>query len=500
MLKTTRTTSRRLNKNKLDLLKKIDEEAKNLKNQMSLFCHAHIFELLSNPKFYQNYKLFKSEFLSAWEREDIFGRIILFYKVAFARKIKNLDLKIQKEIKIEKYQKDSKHHKKGDLKSFKVIRKWTSLGKLVKYLVFCSEKVKLSDELQSLYDHYRSKGFEDRIKRLIENIRTRLKSKIKLIEFKTGSYEKSFSGGCGNKNGNQSMRSGFVYDETNSLHKYWFKYKTSQSNIFIPIDVNEKYFNPLDIRKAQFQIKTFNNRVDIFGTTEVDDPDFQDFIKCEGLDLNVKHNFCVLSDGKEFDYNRKYLKDFCDELKKLDKIGLQNINEGQRKHLEKLIKRNEAYFKDLIHDIIQYFVENNITDVVMEDLGNFGKSFLKDDELGIKFSRLVKLLRLSNISTWMKEQAEKHGIRIHLTSPCYSSQQCPVCGHIDKENRKTQEHFECIQCHHQNNADLNASINLRKRFTSDVLKENLHDQDQFGRLIPKKLRKETIKRILLDCG
>ena len=136
----------------------------------------------------------------------------------------------------------------------------------------------------------------------------------------------------------------------------------------------------------------------------------------------------------------------------------------------------------------------------MEDLGSFGKSFLKDDELGIKFSRLVRLLRLSNISTWMKEQAEKKGIRIHLTSPCYSSQQCPECGHIDRNNRKIQENFECVQCHHSNNADLNASINLRNRFTSDVLKLNLHDQDRFGRLIPKKLRKETIKRILLGCG
>ena len=499
MLKTIRTTSRRLNKGKLDLLKKIDEEVKSLKNQMSLFCHDHIFELISNPKFDGNYKLFKSEFLSAWEREKIFGRIILCYKIAFDAKIKNLDLKVQKEIKIEKYQKDSKHHKKGDLKSFKVIKEWTLLGKLVKYLVFCNENVKLPDELQSLYDYYKSKGFEDRIKNLVENIKTRLKNKIKLIHFNTGSYQKLHNGSM-NKNGVQPICSEFIYDETNSLHKYWFKYKIQKKYIYIPIDVNEKYFNPMNIRKAAYQIKVFNNRIDIFGTTEVDDPDFQDFQKCEGLDLNVKHNFCVLSNGKEFDYDRRYLKDFCDELKKLDKIGLQNINEGQRKHLEKLVKRNEAYFKNLIHDIIQYLVENNITDVVMEDLGSFGKSFLKDDELGIKFSRLVRLLRLSNISTWMKEQAEKKGIRIHLTSPCYSSQQCPECGHIDRNNRKIQENFECVQCHHSNNADLNASINLRNRFTSDVLKENLHDQDQFGRLIPKKLRKETIKRILLGCG
>ncbi|MCK4645292.1 MAG: transposase, partial [Candidatus Aminicenantes bacterium] len=33
-------------------------------------------------------------------------------------------------------------------------------------------------------------------------------------------------------------------------------------------------------------------------------------------------------------------------------------------------------------------------------------------------------------------------------------------GHIAKENRKTQEEFQCIQCGHNENADLNASTNI----------------------------------------
>lgn len=85
-----------------------------------------------------------------------------------------------------------------------------------------------------------------------------------------------------------------------------------------------------------------------------------------------------------------------------------------------------------------------------------------------------------------------------MTSPCYSSQQCSVCGSISRDNRKDQEHFECTECNHKSNADLNASINLKNRFTSDVLKSELHIQDEFNRLIPKKLKKEKIKEILLE--
>ena len=134
----------------------------------------------------------------------------------------------------------------------------------------------------------------------------------------------------------------------------------------------------------------------------------------------------------------------------------------------------------------------------MEDLSAFGKTFIKNEEFDIKYSRLVRLLRLSNIKNWFNSQCEKQGIRVHLTSPCYSSQQCPVCGSIHKENRKNQEEFECTECRHLQNADLNASINLRNRFTSDVLKSELHVQDEFNRLIPKKLKKEKIKEILLE--
>ena len=38
----------------------------------------------------------------------------------------------------------------------------------------------------------------------------------------------------------------------------------------------------------------------------------------------------------------------CKELKKLDKIGTKNFNDRQKKHLNKLVKRNEWYFKKLI--------------------------------------------------------------------------------------------------------------------------------------------------------
>ena len=45
------------------------------------------------------------------------------------------------------------------------------------------------------------------------------------------------------------------------------------------------------------------------------------------------------------------------------------------------------------------------------------------------------------------------------------------CHYIDKENRKSQEYFKCLNCGYEINADLNASINIKNRLSVNVLRE-----------------------------
>jgi putative transposase len=44
-----------------------------------------------------------------------------------------------------------------------------------------------------------------------------------------------------------------------------------------------------------------------------------------------------------------------------------------------------------------------------------------------------------------------------------TSRTCPCCGHVAKENRETQAKFECVQCGHNNNADVVGAINILER-------------------------------------
>ena len=45
----------------------------------------------------------------------------------------------------------------------------------------------------------------------------------------------------------------------------------------------------------------------------------------------------------------------------------------------------------------------------------------------------------------------------------YTSQTCPACGHVAKENRQTQALFACVDCGHQENADVVGAMNVLAR-------------------------------------
>ena len=66
------------------------------------------------------------------------------------------------------------------------------------------------------------------------------------------------------------------------------------------------------------------------------------------------------------------------------------------------------------------------------------------------------------LQQYIEYKAEREGIQVRYIDPSYTSQTCSRCGHIDKENRQTQEKFICTKCGFELNADHNASINIAR--------------------------------------
>ena len=93
-----------------------------------------------------------------------------------------------------------------------------------------------------------------------------------------------------------------------------------------------------------------------------------------------------------------------------------------------------------------------------------------------------------------------YNVNVVLVNPDFTSQMCPKCGHISKNNRKSQETFCCEKCNHKNNADINAANNIKDRFTNLKFREELQKEVTNTQLIsePKILNRFKFKQKLFE--
>lgn len=129
--------------------------------------------------------------------------------------------------------------------------------------------------------------------------------------------------------------------------------------------------------------------------------------------------------------------------------------------LKKRSKKESRFVKDVNHCISKQIVR------VAE---HTGRGIAHENLKGIRerARSQSKPLR-TELNSWAFAQlfayvaykAKLAGVPVRIVEPAYSSQLCPECGTIGRENRKTQALFKCMSCDHTGNADVIAAQNIR---------------------------------------
>ncbi|MEM4204915.1 MAG: zinc ribbon domain-containing protein, partial [Candidatus Methanomethylicaceae archaeon] len=60
----------------------------------------------------------------------------------------------------------------------------------------------------------------------------------------------------------------------------------------------------------------------------------------------------------------------------------------------------------------------------------------------------------------IRQRCEEEGIRLEFKSPYKTSQRCPLCGNIDRKNRRA-DRFICTCCGFEEHADIVGAMNLK---------------------------------------
>ena len=252
-------------------------------------------------------------------------------------------------------------------------------------------------------------------------------------------------------------------NKTKNIDKYPSGYLQTQFKFTINVDT---LYNQINIYYALE--KTSKNSA-IY--TKFDSESIQNYNNYIGIDVNIKNNILALSDGKTFKANKSLIKKcirFDNARKRCQRNKELNYNpKPYGKEMlfrqEKNNKRSKWYLEQLVNELLNYCEEKGYNHIVMENLNlKETKSEAKNKD-GINYNRIASLLHLNNIKYAIKRLANKRDIAVSWVNPKYTSQQCPICGHINKNNRITQEVFCCEKCFHNNNADINAAINIKNR-------------------------------------
>lgn len=175
-----------------------------------------------------------------------------------------------------------------------------------------------------------------------------------------------------------------------------------------------------------------------------------------GIDMGIAY-FLVDSDGC-FVENPRVFKKYEAQLR-IENRSLARKKKGsksrqkQKERLSKLHLKISNVRKDFLHKTsIKYIKENSL--IVAEKL--VVKNMIKFGNL----SKSISDASWSSFFLMLKYKSKLYEKTFVQINPAYTSQKCSCCGHVAKENRLSQSKFECVECGHQQNADLNAAQNI----------------------------------------
>ena len=186
-----------------------------------------------------------------------------------------------------------------------------------------------------------------------------------------------------------------------------------------------------------------------------------------GVDMNVRQvatsdgHFYFLPDLKKKEARRKrYQRRMARQVKG------SNRRKDTKKKLAKVSRKIANIRKNWIHKTTKE-IAGKCGTVIVEDLKlrnmtASAKGTIENPGKNVKQKAELNRAILDTAFGEIRKNLEYKCGRLIEVNPAYTSQTCHKCGHADKENRKTQARFLCVNCGFGSNADTNAAMNIRR--------------------------------------
>ena len=166
------------------------------------------------------------------------------------------------------------------------------------------------------------------------------------------------------------------------------------------------------------------------------------------------------SKGKSVFYDGNIVKQKRAHYEALRKLLQQVGTPSSRRRIKAIGQRENRWMQDVNHCVSKALVESNPkhTLFVLEDLSGVRNATervrTKDRYVSVSWS-------FYDLEQKLIYKAKQNQSTVIKVDPRYTSQCCPVCGHIEKSNRNKKIHlFTCKNCGYKSNDDRIGAMNL----------------------------------------
>jgi len=271
-----------------------------------------------------------------------------------------------------------------------------------------------------------------------------------------------------------------VWNRDYSLKEDRFSVNTLTGRLEVPFfsKAMEKYFDDsyqFGTAKLVWKHKKWFLHIPV--THEVDDVADTEIKNVIGVDRGI--NFVVTtydSKHKTTFVNGRSIKQKRAQYAAVRKQLQQRQTPSARRRLKTIGSRENRWMADVNHQISKALVENNPkgTLFVLEDLTGVRSA---TERIALRHRYVSVSWSFYDLEQKLAYKAQRYGSKVIEVNPSYTSQTCPMCGHIDRNSRDKKHHiFHCTNCGYESNDDRIAAMNLHAKgiaYLGEYLKDTV---------------------------
>lgn len=234
---------------------------------------------------------------------------------------------------------------------------------------------------------------------------------------------------------------------------------TTQGRLIIPFLAGQHQLDLLQHQHGESDLGLVDGVFYLFATCEKETPETVDVEGVLGVDLGIV-TIAATSDGETYAGNQ--INNVRFRHRRLRKKLQKKQTKSAKRRLKKLSGKEARFARHTNHVISKQIVKT---------AKDTNRAIAVEKLTGIRDRVSVRRGQRDNLHSWaftdlkakISYKAQMAGVHLIEVDPRNTSRTCPVCGCVDKANRKSQSSFLCVSCGYAANADTNAAVIISRR-------------------------------------